>query len=92
VRSGSRLDHAERTHYRDEGFVVRDRVFAPEELVRLRGAAEDVVARVAAHATRPGGGPEMRLGDGHRIQFSSRSRISTRASRPSGTIRVSSSR
>jgi hypothetical protein len=70
-----RLDDAEHARYRHEGFLVRPDVFTPEELVGLREAVEDVVARVVAHATRPGGGPEMRLGDGHRIQFSSRTAI-----------------
>ena len=69
------LDERERTAYARDGFVVRRRVFAADELARLREVTEAVVARVTARATGAEGGPEMTLGDGHRIQFSSRTAI-----------------
>jgi len=70
-----RLTDRERSQYTREGFVVRHGVLVPDDLVRLRAAVEEVVARVVEQATRPQAGPEMRLGDGHRIQFSSHTAI-----------------
>jgi ectoine hydroxylase len=70
-----RLSPTEQADYARHGYVVRQGVVPPDELVRWRDAVEEVVARVTGRATRPEGGPEMRLGDGHRIQFSSRTAI-----------------
>src|SRR5262245_19680256 len=69
------LTAAERARWDADGYLVRRDVLAHDELVRLREAAEDVVARVTAHAERPDAGPELLLADGHRIQFSSRTAI-----------------
>jgi ectoine hydroxylase-related dioxygenase (phytanoyl-CoA dioxygenase family) len=69
------LRAAERARWDGDGYFVRRDVLTPDEVVRLREAAEDVVARVIAHAERPDAGPEMLLADGHRIQFSSRTAI-----------------
>jgi len=57
------------------GYHVEESLFDATELEELRGVAEEVAARVATHARREGAGPEGRLGDGHRIQFSSRTAI-----------------
>jgi ectoine hydroxylase len=54
---------------------VRERVLAPVELDELRNAVEETTERLAARARRDGAGPERRLADGHRIQFSSRTAI-----------------
>jgi ectoine hydroxylase len=59
----------ERGAYARDGFVVRRGVFGPDELEALRGVVDAVAAGVAARATRPEGGPAIRLPDGHRIQF-----------------------
>lgn len=70
-----RLTDGERATYARDGFVVRQSVFSAAELRALRDSAEAVVAAVAAHARRADGGPELRLADGHRLQFSSRTVI-----------------
>ena len=70
-----RLTAEEREQCRRDGFVVRENAFAADELDMLRATAEEVIAEVIEHATRPDAGPEMRLGDGHRMQFSSRTVI-----------------
>ena len=70
-----RFDAGERARYARDGYVVRPGVMAADEIAGLCEVVEEVVARVVAHATRPDGGPEMQLGDGHRIQFSSRTAI-----------------
>jgi ectoine hydroxylase len=59
----------------DLGYRVEEGVLGANELDVLRDVAEAVAARVKRHATRDGAGPEGRLGDGHRIQFSSRAGI-----------------
>lgn len=69
------LTAGEQARYADDGYIVRHHVLAPHEIADLRAVAEDVVARVVAQAERPDAGPEMRLADGHRIQFSSRTAI-----------------
>lgn len=61
--------------YRRDGYVVRPRVFGESELELLRATVEEVIATVKEQATRADAGPEMTLGDGHRIQFSSRTAI-----------------
>jgi ectoine hydroxylase len=78
----------EKRAYAQDGYVLRPRAFGPEEIAELRAAAEDVAARVRAHATRPGAGPERRLPDGHRIQFSSRSAIQWEWREGSSEIRL----
>ena len=70
-----RLDPTERARYARDGYVVRSGAMTRDEVAAWCDVVEKVVARVVAHATRPDGGPEMQLGDGHRIQFSSRSAI-----------------
>ena len=62
-------DETER--YRADGFIVRPAVFTEAELATLRSTVEEVIGSVADRARRPDAGPEMRLGDGHRLQFSS---------------------
>ena len=59
----------------DLGYRVEEGVLDAGELALLRDVAESVAARVKQHATRDGAGPEGRLADGHRIQFSSRAGI-----------------
>ncbi len=55
--------------------MVRRGVLARPEVEALRDVVEEVVAAVVRRATRRDGGPELRLPDDHRIQFSSRSAI-----------------
>jgi ectoine hydroxylase len=64
-----------RAAFGELGYHVEESLFDTHEVEELRDVAEDVAARVAAHARRDGAGPEGRLGDGHRIQFSSRTAI-----------------
>ena len=71
-----------------DGFLVTEGVLSTSEVEDLRAAAEDVAARVAERARRDGAGPEHRLGDGHRIQFSSRTAIQWEWSEGSQAIRL----
>jgi ectoine hydroxylase len=75
TRTSWRFTDEERTQSDRDGYVVRTAVFDANELDALRSAAEDVATRVRDHARREGAGPEGKLGDGHRIQFSSRAAI-----------------
>ena len=70
-----RLGERERLDYFRDGFLLRHSVFDAEQVERWRDAVERVVALVIGRARRPDAGPEMRLGDGHRLQFSSRTVI-----------------
>jgi ectoine hydroxylase-related dioxygenase (phytanoyl-CoA dioxygenase family) len=70
-----RFTESEREIYRRDGFVVRPTVFSVAEVDALRVAVEAVIAQVIEHAQRPDAGPEMRMADGHRMQFSSRTVI-----------------
>jgi len=70
-----RLDQTERARYARDGYVVRTGVMTRDEIAALREVVEEVVTRVVTRATRPDGGPETEFGDGHRIQFSSRTVI-----------------
>lgn len=69
------LSEKERLAYERDGFVIRERVFRPDELKVLRAVIEEVVAGVMERARRPGAGPEFALADGHRLQFSSNTAI-----------------
>jgi ectoine hydroxylase len=88
MNPGVPMDVAERSRYARDGYLVRPGAFAAHEVEALRHVVEEVVARVVARATRPDGGPEMRLGDGHRIQFSSRSAIQWEWREGSGEVRL----
>ena len=70
-----RLSAAERTAFARDGYLVRERAFGDAELGALRSAIETTVARVVAHAGRPEAKAEVRLADGHRLQFSARTVI-----------------
>lgn len=70
-----RLNDSEREQFRRDGYIVRERVFTPADLAELRATAEEVIAAVVEHAERPDAGGIFTLGDGHRIQFSSRTAI-----------------
>jgi ectoine hydroxylase len=70
-----RLTPDERARYRHDGFLLRRSAFAADELEELRATVEEVIAEVTERARRPDAGPEMRLGDGHRLQFSSQTAI-----------------
>jgi hypothetical protein len=59
----------------DLGYHVEEGVLGASELEVLREVAETVAARVKRHAMRDGAGPEGKMADGHRIQFSSRTAI-----------------
>ena len=77
-----------RAAFGEQGFVVRDAVFTLAEVEALQSAAEEVASAVTAHATREGAGPEAALGDGHRIQFSSRTAIQWEWADDSRAIRL----
>jgi ectoine hydroxylase-related dioxygenase (phytanoyl-CoA dioxygenase family) len=62
---------AERDAYARDGYVVRTSVWDRDELEALRDLVEAVIGGVAAHAGRPGAGPQFTMADGHRMQFSS---------------------
>jgi ectoine hydroxylase len=83
-----RMTADERRRYAEEGFLLRPSVYSVGELQTLRDAVEEVAARVAARARRPGGGPEIRLADGHRLQFSSRAGIQWEWAEGSQAIRL----
>lgn len=70
-----RLTPDEIAGYRRDGFLLRPSAFGASELAGLRAAVEEVIAEVAARARRDDAGPEMRLADGHRLQFSSQTVI-----------------
>jgi ectoine hydroxylase len=71
-----------------DGFVVRGSIFEEDEVDELRDVVESVAAAVAARARREGAGPEAKLGDGHRIQFSSRAAIQWEWQEGSNEIRL----
>jgi ectoine hydroxylase len=60
---------------RQDGYVVQRNVLAADEVEELRETVERVAQDVFKAATRPEGGLEIRLPEGHRIQFSSQSAI-----------------
>lgn len=70
-----RLSESERAAYARDGFVVREGVFSMAEVGELRDVAEESARRVRERAMRSGAGPEARMADGHRVQFSSRASI-----------------
>jgi ectoine hydroxylase len=72
----------------EDGYVVTERVLDAGEVDELRAVVEDVAARVAERARREGAGPEHVLGDGHRIQFSSRTAIQWEWAEGSQEIRL----
>lgn len=57
------------------GYHVEEGVIDANEIEELRTVTETVTERVKQRASREGAGPEAKLGDGHRIQFSSRTAI-----------------
>jgi hypothetical protein len=77
-----------RTAFGELGYHVEESVLDAAELEQLRAVAESVAERVKQHATRDGAGPEGRLGDGHRIQFSSRAGIQWEWAEGSQEIRL----
>jgi ectoine hydroxylase len=83
-----RFTSVERSQWERDGFVVRASVFGDEELDELRATVESVAGAVASHARRDGAGPEATLGDGHRIQFSSRAAIQWEWQEGSNEIRL----
>ncbi len=83
-----RFSESERESYARDGFVLRRAVLRPDELERLRANIEEVVAALTRHAGRPGAGPEIRIADGHRLQFSSRSGIQWEWREGSSEIRL----
>jgi ectoine hydroxylase-related dioxygenase (phytanoyl-CoA dioxygenase family) len=83
-----RFTTGERRQWARDGFVARASVFGDEELDEFRAVVESVAAAVATHARRYGAGPEANLGDGHRIQFSSRAAIQWEWQEGSNEIRL----
>lgn len=83
-----RLTADERAQFQRDGYIVRERAFAPGELAALRATAEAVIAAVVQHAQRPDAGAVFTLGDGHRIQFSSRTAIQWEWNEGSRAVRL----
>ena len=83
-----RMTSDERARYARDGYLLRPSAYAAHEIETLRSAVEDVAARVSVHARRAGGGPEIRLADGHRLQFSSRAGIQWEWAEGSQAIRL----
>jgi ectoine hydroxylase len=69
------LSADEQRAYARDGYLVRRDVFAADELAALRIAVEELIARVIARATRPEARGEVRLADGHRLQFAAQTII-----------------
>ena len=69
------MSEDEARHYRESGYLVRRAVFSPGEVAALREAVDAVAERVATNARRKGGGPEITIPDGHRLQFTSQSAV-----------------
>jgi len=74
-KAGVRFDEHERAAYGRDGFVLRHAMFSPAEIQALCETVEEVVAGVTRRALQADAGPELRLADGHRLQFSSRAVI-----------------
>jgi len=70
------------------GYHLEESVIGPPELEELRDVVEEVADGVRARALRDGAGPEHQLGDGHRIQFSSRAGIQWEWAEGSQQIRL----
>lgn len=70
-----RMTEDECSAFARDGFLLRRDVFSAAEVVALRDASEQVIDAVTRRAQRTDGGPEIRLPDGHRLQFSSRTAI-----------------
>ena len=77
-----------RAAFGTDGFVVQESVLQGGELEELRAVAEEVATAVSARARREGAGPQHALGDGHRIQFSSRTAIQWEWAEGSEQIRL----
>ena len=77
-----------RAMFGDRGFAVAESVLSDSEVGDLRDAVEEVTARVRTQAERPGAGPTGSLGDGHRIQLSSRTAIQWEWAEGSREIRL----
>jgi ectoine hydroxylase len=69
------MSSEERAAFESDGYLVRTGVFSSDEVAALRDAVEEVAARVKGRALRDGAGPEARMEDGHRIQFSSKAAV-----------------
>jgi ectoine hydroxylase len=70
-----RFSTAECEQFDRDGYVVREGAFDRAAVAEMRDAIEVVVADVIDRATRPDAGPEARMGDGRRLQFSSQTVI-----------------
>jgi ectoine hydroxylase-related dioxygenase (phytanoyl-CoA dioxygenase family) len=70
------------------GFLVQEAALDRDEVGRLRAVVEDVAARVATRARREGAGPEARMANGARIQFSSHTNIQWEWAHGSEQIRL----
>jgi ectoine hydroxylase len=77
-----------RATFGEAGYLVSESLLDESECIELRAAAEQVAEVVAARATREGAGPVAALGDGHRIQFSSRTAIQWEWAEGSREIRL----
>jgi len=70
-----RLRETERSVFFRDGYLLRRDVFRPEEVEKLRSAAEEVVASVVERARAGEGSQEFRLPGDHRFQFAQQSLI-----------------
>ncbi|MFQ5416008.1 MAG: phytanoyl-CoA dioxygenase family protein [Myxococcota bacterium] len=78
------LTPAERRAWSEDGFFVRERAFAPEEIAELRDAAERAAAKAAAAAPD---GDDYRI-EGNRYREAARTTIQFEHAPGSDTIRV----
>lgn len=77
-----------RAAFGENGYLVCESLLDESECAELRAAAEEVGERVSERAMREGAGPVAELGDGHRIQFSSRTAIQWEWAEQSREIRL----
>ena len=83
-----RLRETERSVFFRDGYLLRRDVFRPEEVEKLRSAAEEVVASVVERARAGEGSQEFRLPGDHRFQFARQSLIQWEWREGSGEVRL----
>jgi len=82
---GLEVDAAERSAWERDGFFIRERVFSPQEVLELRGAAERIARRAGLAAGRGGRAYEI---DGNRYCEVDATTIQFEHALSSETIRV----
>ncbi len=85
---GVNLTAAEYEATERDGYLLREAVLSRDEVRALIEVVEEVAATVTARAERPEARPADHLGDGHRIQFSSKTAIQWEWAEGSRQIRL----